>query len=119
MNKTAFDIGFADGVKIAASGNPAAPVKGHNFGQPRVDVSAGAYLNTSGGRSAPTQTPGPVAHAPAPGASFHAPAPAQGGHLGVASSPDGGEKGKSDTGTMAVTKNAGWLSEMFGDDSNP
>ena len=117
MDKTAFNIGFADGVKIASS-NPAAPVKGFNFGAPNVDASAGAYLNTSGGRSAPAQVGGAVAKAPAPGQSFHAPAPAAGGHLGVSSSPDIGEKGMSETGTMAETKNAAWLSEMFGDDHN-
>lgn len=116
MEKTAFEIGFADGVKLASS-NHAAPVKGVNFGTPKVDASAGAYLNTAGGRAAPTQVEGAVAKGPAPGTSFHAPPPAKGGDLGVASSPDSGEKGKADTGTQAETKSAAWLSEMFGDDN--
>jgi hypothetical protein len=116
MDKTAFEIGFADGVKLASS-NPAAPVKGSNFGSTKVDVSVGAYLNTAGGRAAPVQVEGSVASGPAPGASFHAPPPAKAGDLGVSSSPDTGEKGRAETGTMTETKSAAWLSEMFGDDN--
>lgn len=115
MDKTAFEIGFADGVKIASS-NPAAPVKGSDFGQPTRDVSAGKYLNTSGGAAAGKQVEGPVAKGPAPGQSFHAPAPAAGGDLGVGTSPDTGDKGKA--GAMTTTKSASWLSEMFGDDNS-
>lgn len=115
MDKTAFEIGFADGVKIAAS-NPAAPVKGVNFGSPKVDASPGAYLNTPGGKSAPVQVAGAVAKGPAPGTSFHAPPAPAGGDVNVAAAPDTGEKGSA--GSMTTTKSAAWLTEMFGDDDS-
>lgn len=114
MNKTAFDIGFADGVKIA-SANPSAPVKGHNFGQPRVDASSGDYLNTAGGKKATPQVEGAVAMGPAPGKSMNTSPPARGGAIAMDASPDTGEMGKSDKGDLVQTKSAAWLTEMFGD----
>jgi hypothetical protein len=117
MNKKAFELGFSHGVKVASS-NPAAPVKGHDFGQPRVDMSMGAYLNTSGGAKAPKQVEGPVAKGVAPGQSMNTSPPAAGGPVAMDASPDTGERGKSDHGMLPQTKSAAWLTEMFGDVDN-
>jgi hypothetical protein len=116
MANKIFDIGFTEGVKIASSKNPAAPVKGHDFGQPRVNATAGAYLNTKGGASAPKQEPGHVSRSHAPGKSMaYQGHTVPGGDLGVDSAPDSGDKGKSDHGELTRTKSAAWLEDMFGD----
>ncbi len=94
MEKTAFEIGFEEALKIASSG------------QPMVDSSPAPYLNTSGGAKAGTQGPHNGVVAPAPGSSYYSPPAAAGGHLNTNSSPSTGEKGKSETGTLAMCKDA-------------
>ena len=95
MEKTAFEIGFEEALKLAADG-----------GQPMVDSSPAPYLNTSGGAKAGVQGPHKGVVAPAPGTSYYSPPAAAGGHLNTNSSPSTGEKGSSGTAPLALTKAA-------------
>jgi len=98
--------------KIAANGNPAAPVKQSLPTGPGPSVPKVApYLNHGGGQ-APAQKPGPIQSQPQPWPGYvnigdKKPGTQTAGDLGAHGSPDTGERGSSFTGdTKALTKSA-------------
>ena len=93
--------------KMAA--NVAAPVKTAPSGQPKVAPAPGDSGNATSASGNPTVAPGPTAHSNATSAS---------GKPKLDMAPEGGQKGKSDTGTLAQTKAAS-EGESCGDDKMP
>lgn len=104
-----FDLGVSDAMrKIAASGNPAAPVKSSLGGMERMSPSA-PYTN--GGGKAVQQVPGSVQSQPQPWPGYvnhskGAPQQTAGDVAGRAGSPDTGDLGLGQGGDMTVTKSA-------------
>lgn len=85
--------------KMAARGNVATPVKTAPAGQPKVAPAPGNSGNATTASGNPTVAPGPVAHSNATSAS---------GKPKLDTAPENGAKGKSDEGTLAMCKNAGF-----------
>lgn len=85
--------------KMAAGGNVGAPVKTAPAGQPKVAPVPGNSGNATTASGNPTVAPGPVAHSNATSAS---------GKPKLDSAPEGGAKGKSNEGVLAMSKKAGF-----------
>lgn len=100
--------------KVAAPGNPAAPVKS-SLGTGSIDMGLNApYLQ--GGGKAGAQGPSPTVESP--GANYlntpggKSAGPQQAGGVGVHASPDSGERGMVPSADLSVTKTAAFTAGM-------